>query len=121
MHWAHCGKVWLGKFVAYGPRQEHSINLGLLLKNWMPSHLAYDFKAGKFTECTNLARRFIEWESEEERIYTKLDDMSEALDESMSLECELVQQLEEAKDKLFRAEEDLVEALEIRENQGISR
>ena len=47
--------------------------------------------------------------------------MSEELDESMSLECELVQQLEEAKDKLFRAEEDLVEALEIMENQGISR
>jgi hypothetical protein len=40
IHWAHCGKVWLGKFVAYGPRQEHSINLGLLLKNWIPSHLA---------------------------------------------------------------------------------
>jgi hypothetical protein len=69
----------------------------------MPSQLAYDFKAGKFTKCTILASRFIEWESEEERIHEKLVDMSQDLDERIDREIELEEQLEEAKAK-YRAQ-----------------
>lgn len=46
--------------------------------------------------------------------------MHEELDERVSREIELEEQLEEAKDK-FIAQRDLVQALEIMENQGTRR
>lgn len=86
----------------------------------MPSHLAYDFKARKFTKCAILASRFIEWESEEERVRKELVDMSEGLDERIDREFELEEQLEEAKAK-YRSQRNVIQAMVELENRGTKR
>jgi len=76
--------------------------------------LAYDFKAGKFTKCTILASRFIEWESEEESIQTELVELHEELDERIDREIELEERLQGKKDFKFIAQRNLW----IMENRG---
>jgi len=69
IHRARRGRVSLKDYIIYGPPEKGCLtNLGLLLKNWVPSHLAFDYKDGKFVTCTTLAKHFIAQEDHEIRL-----------------------------------------------------
>ncbi|KAE9374591.1 hypothetical protein N431DRAFT_464826 [Stipitochalara longipes BDJ] len=65
IHQARHGRVNLKNNVFYGPLGKHIIQLGLLLKNWIPSHLAYDHATGKFIEREVLTGRLVQREDHE--------------------------------------------------------
>jgi hypothetical protein len=69
IHRARRGRVSLRDYIIYGlPEKDCLTNLGLLLKNCIPSHLAFDYKDGKFVTSTTLAKHFIAREDHEIRL-----------------------------------------------------
>jgi hypothetical protein len=61
------------------------INLALLIKNWVPSHLAYDFKDKKFIRSMTLFERFIQWQNLEAFSKNELAEKNKALREQSLL------------------------------------
>jgi hypothetical protein len=102
IHRARRGRVSLKDYIIYGPPEKGCLtNLGLLLKNWVPSHLAFDYKDGKFVTCTTLAKHFIAQEDHEIRLAGLLRYADNEISEGRARE-------EEFKSKIKEKDRDLL-------------
>ena len=102
IHRARRGRVSLKDYIIYGPPEKGCLtNLGLLLKNWVPSHLAFDYKDGKFVTCTTLAEHFIAREDHEIRLAGLLHYADNNISEGRARE-------EEFKSKIKEKDRDLL-------------
>lgn len=102
IHQVQCGMVPLKKSTNYGPDNKHFTNLALLLKNWVPSNLAYDYKAGKFVQHTTLARRFVTWEEDEDRCTWLLRQQGREIQQLTASHNDVVKHLVEMEQDLQR-------------------
>jgi hypothetical protein len=69
IHRSQHGTVPLRSSVSFGVE---FVNLGLLLQNWVPSNLAYNYKSGKFVKYTTLGRLWIQWERDDKDLENAL-------------------------------------------------